>query len=198
MVEVISEVEPAHQIHDVAALLADEGVPVRVIARAMKVPGEEVYDILKIAINEGRLVDLPRDDWPAGTRSTRSPSSIQVLALDNTTLRIACANRFKMTRLQAVVFLTLLRRTEVTKEQLHDAIEYNRPANSDPTDQKMVDVVICHIRRKLKKSKTDGTVYLRTIWGVGYSIPLEQRAHLLNVLADHLCGAKDGIAPSSE
>jgi DNA-binding response OmpR family regulator len=171
-------------------MLADEGVPVRAIARATRIPGEAVYDILKTAIEEGRLIDLPRDDWPAGPRTERRQSEVQVLSLDNTTLRIACANRFKMTRLQAVVFLTLLRRNEVTKTQLHDAIEHNRPENSDPTDQKMVDVVVCHIRRKLKKFPKDPTVYLKTIWGVGYSIPQEQRSYLLDVLAEHLSGVR--------
>lgn len=174
------------RLHDVAALLADEGVPVRAIARATRIPGEEVYDILKTAMDEGRLIELPRDDWPPGVRTNRTQSEKKVLGLDDTVLKIACANRFKMTRLQAVVFLTLLRRNEVTKAQLHNAIENNRPENSDPTDQKMVDVVVCHIRRRLKADRVD----IKTIWGVGYSIAPDQRAHVVNILADHLSGAQ--------
>lgn len=178
------------KLHDVAALLADEGVPVRAIARATKIAGEEVYDILKTAIDEGRLIELPRDDWPPGGRSDRSQSERKVLGLEDTVLRIACANRFKMTRLQAIVFLTLLRRNEVTKAQLHNAIENNRPENSDPTEQKMVDVVICHIRRRLKPDGID----IKTIWGVGYSISPDHRSRVVNILADHLSGVQTGNA----
>jgi Transcriptional regulatory protein, C terminal len=89
-------------------------------------------------------------------------------------------------------FLTLLRRNEVTKAQLHNAIENNRAENSDPTDQKMVDAVVCHIRRKLKNDRVD----IKTIWGVGYSIAPDQRSHLINILADHLSGAKNGFPQS--
>lgn len=189
MVPTTSAAEPRPPIHDVAAMLADEGVPVRAIARAIKIPGEEVYDILKTAIDEGRLIELPRDDWPPGLRNNRSQSEKKILGLEDGVLIIACANRFKMTKLQAVVFLTLLRRHEVTKAQLHNAIEQNRPENSDPTDQKMVDVVICHIRRKLKPDNVD----IKTIWGVGYSIGQHHRTHLINIIADHLSGAKNAV-----
>ncbi len=177
------DVHPARLAADIAVALADEGVPVRAIARSIKLPGEEVYDLLKAAIGAGRLIELPKDDWPpGGSRSTRSQVEKAVLSNDDSTLYLAAANRFKLTKLQAVVFIAVLRRGEASKTYLHNAIENNRDDNADPTDQKMVDVVICHLRRKLKADKVEIT----TIWGVGYAIPHDVRMHTLAILADHI------------
>lgn len=167
---------------EIAVALADEGVPVRAIARSIKVPGEDVYDLLKGAIDMGRLLELPRDDWPPGGRHSRNPTEKQVLANTDEALHLACANRFKLTHLQAVVFIALLRRIEATKDYLHNAIENNRGDNVDPTDQKMVDVVICHIRRKLKAE----SVSIDTIWGVGYSMKATHRDAAIGLIAAHM------------
>lgn len=170
-------------LHDVAVALADEGVPVRAIARAAKITGEDLYLVLKTAISEGRLIELPKDDWPpASKREQRKQPSHNILNLDDDTLRMACASRFKMTRLQAAVFVTLLRRPEINKDQLHTAIEAIRPNQDEPTDQKMVDVVICHIRKKIKPFK----ITIDTIWGVGYSLPVLGRTLMLDMLAEHI------------
>lgn len=178
-------------LHDVAVALADEGVPVRAIARAAKIAGEDLYLVLKTAINEGRLIELPKDDWPpTSKRNQRNQPSHNLLNLDDDTLRMACASRFKFTRLQAAVFVTLLRRPEINKDQLHTAIEAIRPNQDEPTDQKMVDVVICHIRKKIKPFE----VTIDTIWGVGYSLPAAGRALMLDLLAQHLGQPQDVAA----
>lgn len=159
--------------------LADEGVPVRAIARATHTPSEEVYDVLKGAVEEGTLIELPQSDWPPGSlRRSRKQPGQSLLNLDDQTLRIACARVFKMTRLQAAVFTALLRRPEITKDQVHAAIEATRSPTSDPTDQKMIDVVICHIRKKTK----DHGIALKTIWGQGYSLPHAEREKALALL----------------
>src|SRR3954465_15888923 len=51
---------------DFAIRLADEGVPLRAIARATKIPSEELRTALEEARDDGRLIELPRDDWPPG------------------------------------------------------------------------------------------------------------------------------------
>lgn len=168
--------------HEVAVNLAHEGVPVRAIARSIRTPGEEVYEILKAAVGDGRLVEIPRDDWPAGARRERTPAERVVLGLDDTTLQMTCSSFFKLTRLQAAVFATLIRRPSVTKEQLHQAIENNRDANQDPTDMKMVDVVICHIRKKVKVHQLE----IGTIWGIGYNMAADHRASALNLLHEFM------------
>jgi DNA-binding response OmpR family regulator len=166
-------------LEDAMVTLADEGVPVRAIARATHTPSEEVYDVLRDAVGDGKLIELPQNDWPPGSlRRSRQQSGQSPLNLDDFTLRLACAKLFKMTRLQAAVFVAILRRPEITKDQIHDAIESTRHPTADPTDQKMIDVVICHIRKKLKGQDFG----LKTIWGQGYSMPRVDRDKALGLL----------------
>lgn len=172
--------------------LADEGVPVRAIARATHTPSEEVYEVLKFAIEDGRLIELPQSDWPPGTlrRSRKQPGN-SALNLDDHTLGLACAAVFKMTRLQVAVFIALLRRPQITKAQVHAAIEGTRLLAQEQTDPKMIDVVICHIRKKLRPFGVE----LKTIWGQGYTISAAEREKACAMLAGYLTPT-DGCAPS--
>lgn len=170
-------------LEDAMVLLADEGVPVRAIARATQTPSEDVYEVLKDAIGVGQLLDMPQSDWPPGSlRRSRKQPGQSVTSLDDQTLRLACAQIFKMTRLQAAVFVAILRRPEITKDQVHSAIEAIRPATADPTDQKMIDVVICHIRKRIK----DYDIELHTIWGQGYTLPHADRDKVMMLLGTYL------------
>lgn len=167
-----------------AVALADEGIPVRAIARSLKIPGEDVYDLLNEALAEGRLFELPKDDWPPGKkRSQRAQSENTILSRSDEVLRMGCSSRFKMTRLQAAVFVALLRRPELSKEHIHNAIESIRPNANAPTDLKMVDVVVCHIRKKLKL--LDPTWSIVTVWGIGYSLLPAAREQALGLLTEH-------------
>lgn len=168
--------------HEIAVALAYEGVPVRAIARSIKTPGEEVYEILKEALNDGKLIELPRDDWPTGARRERTPSERKMLQLDDVMIQTVCSSLFKLTRLQAAVFCTIVKRPNVTKEQLHQAIENTRSANQEPTDQKMVDVVICHIRKKIRAHD----LAIETLWGIGYFMDVDQRSRVLHMLDQHM------------
>jgi hypothetical protein len=169
-------------LEDAMVQLADEGVPVRAIARATHTPSDDVYEVLKDALGDGKLVELPQSDWPPGSlRRTRKPPGQSVLNLDDHTLRLACSRIFKMTRLQTAVFVALLRRPEITKDQVHTAIEATRSPNSDPTDQKMIDVVICHIRKKIK----DFNIELHTVWGQGYSLSHIERDKALALFENY-------------
>lgn len=176
---------------DMVVVLADEGVPVRAIARAGRVPGEELYELLKTAVNDGKLIELPKDDWPPGSqRSKRIFGTTPLLNLDDTTLRLACTQVFNTSRLQSAVLVALLRRPEMTKEQIHNAIESTRSAGREPTGVKMIDVVIYHIRKHLK----DAGVELKTIWGIGYALPTDQRDKALGLLSAHLAGGPNAAA----
>lgn len=163
----------------VAIRLADEGIPVRAIARATRVPSDEVYDLLKDAVATGMLVDLPKDDWPVGSsRSSRTVFNGTSLETEDA-LKVACARCFKATRLEAAILALLLKRNEATKQQLHLVIEQNRPsANRDETDPKMVDVIICHLRKKLRPH----SIEIETVWGIGYLIPLAGRELAIRLL----------------
>jgi DNA-binding response OmpR family regulator len=176
-------------LEDAMIQLADEGVPVRAIARSTHTPSDEVYEVLKDALVEGKLIELPQNDWPPGSlRRSRRQADQSILNFTDEQLSIACHEFFKMTRLQAAVFVAILRRPEITKDQVHTAIEATRAANSDPTDQKMIDVVICHIRKCLTDHAGKGgyqKVQLKTIWGQGYALPRLEREKVLALLTTY-------------
>jgi hypothetical protein len=168
-------------LHAVAVRLADEGMPVRAIARSVRLPSEDVYEVIRDAIYRGTITEMPKDDWPIG--STRvSRNAFHGTALDNEdALKFACARYFKATRLEAAILAVMLKRSEVTKQQLHLVIEQNRPGeNRDETDPKMVDVIICHLRKKLRKVD----IVIETIWGIGYSISSAGRERAVAILTD--------------
>lgn len=159
--------------------LADEGIPVGAIARATRTPYSDVYDILRDALGRGALIEIPKADWPPGvSRIHRLPTLASPLQ-DDDQLRISCAQVFKITRLEAAVFATLLKRNTLTKQQLHQVIEQNRPSPGLPeTDEKMVDVIICHLRKKLKRHE----LAIETIWGIGYMMALPERERAISLL----------------
>lgn len=165
----------------VVVRLADEGVPVRAIARAVSIASSDVYEMLRDALAAGMIVELPKDDWPPGSRrDARAAFNGSPLETDEA-LQLACCRYFRATRLEAAILATLLKRSEVTKGQLHLVIEQNRPSdNREETDPKMVDVVICHLRKKLKPF---GLV-IKTIWGVGYLITASDRERAAAILKE--------------
>lgn len=173
----------------VATALADEGVPIRVISRSMRIPAEDMRTHLKEAQERGELIDLPSEDWPAtARRQDRLPVSSQAAELD----RLTCSVRavFKVTAQQAVVFAALLTRNELKKEQLLAAIQAQRvsrpnlPIDLDEPQIKLIDVVICNLRKRLKKHG----VQIDTMWGRGYSISRVNRELALKLIAEYNLG----------
>jgi hypothetical protein len=175
------EQENPSPIEDVAVRLADEGMPVRAIARATHLRSDQVYEALRDAITRGVIVEMPRDDWPAGSiRALRNPFSDTPFEQEDA-LKIACARFFKATPLEAAMLVVLLKRNEVTKDQLHTVIEQNRRGEGrEATDPKMVDVLICKLRKKLRVHEIEIT----TMWGMGYLITPEHR----DLVVRMLCG----------
>lgn len=171
----------------VAIRLADEGVPVRAIARAVKLPSDEVYDLLRDALAAGSIVEIPKDDWPPGSaRTGRTAFNGTPLDTDDS-LKLACARVFRTTRMESAILAVMLKRNEVTKNQLHVVIEQNRATEGrDETDPKMVDVVICHLRKKLRKFD----LKIETVWGIGYLIPVSDRERATALL----CGSQQAVA----
>jgi len=176
-------VEPL--IRAVAIRLADEGIPVRAIARATRLPSDEVYETLREALATGSIVEIPKDDWPLGSsRASRNPCQDTSLEQEDA-LKSACARYFKATPLEAAMLAVMLKRNETTKEQLHTVIEQNRPSNGrDETDPKMVDVMICKLRKKLKLHD----IVIETMWGTGYFIAAPYRERAIMVLTTFAAG----------
>jgi DNA-binding response OmpR family regulator len=175
---------PSPVIDDIIVRLADEGVPIRVIARATTVASSDLYDTLRDALQGGKILELPKDDWPIGTtRQGRNVLAGTPLEQEGA-MRAACARVFKASPLEAGMLALMLRRNEVTKEQLHTIIEQNR-GDKDPTDPKMVDVMICKLRKKLLLHD----IKIETMWGTGYLIDATgRRAAIVLLSADVLAG----------
>lgn len=162
-------------IPGVAARLADEGVPVAAIARALGLPYADISNVLHDELAQGRIIELPKPDWPPGVTIR---SHIPTIAITHKTssdeIAIACRKMFKLTNLEAGFIVLLLKIEHVTKEKLHNVIETqraaraSRPDDMEMTDQKMVDVIICKLRKKLKV--IDPEFIISTVWAGGYYI----------------------------
>ena len=166
-------------VEQAAIRLADEGIPVRAIARSLKTPSEDIYDILKDAILTGTLIELPVDDWPPGVRRNKR-ASLTVTVEDDAGFQFACTRAFKVTKLEIAVLSFLLNRPQATKDQLYHTIKQTRPGeNRDDIEPKIVDVVICHLRKKLRHPHA---ITIETIYGTGYLIPVEDRRRALAIV----------------
>jgi hypothetical protein len=167
----------------IAARLAHEGVPVSAIARALGKSSSNVRDCLEYHLEIGGITEMPVADWPPTARRAdhlpaflqKEPEKIQLLS---------CQRVLNLTPLEAGFMLVLLKRDEADKETLHYVIETQRAMrradNPETTDKKMVDVIICKMRKKLAKHG----VTITTIWGKGYFISEEGRAILEKLLTE--------------
>lgn len=175
---------PGHLV-PIAARLAYEGVPVNVIARSLEQSSALVREALEITIETGTIVEMPANDWPpTARRKDRLPA---LLAEQTDSDMLASVMRaLKLTRLQASFMLVLMKRNEVDKTTLHHVVESeravrtNRPDNLDETDPKMVDVVICNIRKRVRPMG----VKIETIWGNGYYLEENSRKIIHDLIAN--------------
>lgn len=158
--------------HNVAVRLADEGVPVRAIVRALMLPYEEVREVLRGASDRGMIISIPHDDWPPGTRrDERHPDTVP-LKIEDDHLLMLTSRTFGFTPTMAKIFVALLRRQQLTKNSLHlvtqrdDGVAYPRKGK-EPTQMKIVDVYIC----KMRKYYLPPEIPIITMWGSGYYIP---------------------------
>jgi hypothetical protein len=153
----------------IASRLAIEGVPVCAIARALQKASADVGETLRYHIEIGTITELPKWDWPpTSRRADRLPSSVK--HLPESSVVMSLERLLKLTPLEASFMLVFLKRDEVDKETLHHVIETqralrrSRPNTSEPTDPKMVDVIICKMRTKFRPYK----IQIKTLWGSGY------------------------------
>lgn len=167
----------------IAVRLALEGIPVAAIARGLLKPSTDVRDTLQYHLDIGSLSEMPASDWPpTARRADRLPSFLS--SVPESVQLNSCQRALNLTGLEAGFMLVLLKRDEADKETLHYVIETQRslrrtrPNNSESTDPKMVDVVICKLRKKLKPLN----IYIRTLWGKGYYLDEESRQNIDRVL----------------
>lgn len=163
----------------IAIRMADEGVPLRAIARTTQIASDELRLILQEAKDAGTLVEMPVEDWPVGSnRSSRSQAVATIASTPDAQLDLYLAEVFGATKLEAGILIPLLRRPEARRESIHDFIESRRVGVDAATEIKMVDVVVCKLRKKLKKFGLP----IVTKWGWGYKMEPEHRKKAIDML----------------
>jgi hypothetical protein len=188
-----TEVIP-YRLARTAVLLAAEGVPVRAIARSTEFPSEVIREVLLDAQGCGQLVDIPREDWPALQKTEERTPQVGGTNTDDRTLIIDCTRLFGVTRLQASLLSVLIRRKEASKDMLHQVVEtcrhtrLNKSDALEATDPKIVDVVVCHLRKKLKPFG----LQITTLWGNGYYMTPEMRKFAQQLLGDYAASQELG------
>ena len=92
-------------------------------------------------------------------------------------MRGAAPIEFALTPSEERVFGVLMQRDLATKEAVMAACYANRGA--DEAEQKIVDVFICKIRRKIKPF----AIKIETAWGRGYFIPASDKKRVREMIA---------------
>jgi hypothetical protein len=130
----------------------------------LQLPANEVGEVVADAVARGIIAGPSESEWPQGSRAPRHPAFAGP-PVDEATL-LAAAQSLALTRTQAALFLALVRRKFCTNEMLHGIVESRRRTHSTPTGHKIVSVMICSIRKRLR-----GRYAIQTVQGSGYFIP---------------------------
>lgn len=151
---------------DFAIRLADEGVPLRAIARATRISSEDLRGILIDARNEGRLIEMPRDDWPPGfPRDQRALQLSRMITEDPRSVQTTIQRMFSLSRSETTMFLALLQNSQVSRNRTGIA-------------PKSVDVYICRIRKALEPHRIE----IATLWGYGYQMNPPDRRKIMDLI----------------
>ena len=117
----------------------------------------------------GIIIGPSESEWPQGSRAPRHPAFAGP-PVDEATLLIAATRSLALTKTQAALFLALARRKFRTTEILHGIVDSRRRTHSTSTDRKIVGVMICSIRKRLR-----GRYTIQTVQGSGYFMPDDDR-----------------------
>jgi DNA-binding response OmpR family regulator len=155
-----------------AVRLADEGVPLRAIARATRTPSDVIREQLKEAKTNGRLLAMPRDDWPPGFPSDQRALQLsRMVVADRDAVLRAAQHLFGFTPTEFDLLMTMLQHKILLKDQITDLTPNT------------VHVHVCHIRQRLEPFGIE----IQTLWGLGYQfIPTERRKVMALILGSGL------------
>jgi hypothetical protein len=150
----------------VSLRLADEGVPLCAIARAVQIPSHMLREQLHEAMQQGTLVQLPHDDWPPGCpRDQRALQLSRLMREAKGALDLAVGQVFNLTSTEVRLLLALLQGISLDK---------NRSDMASNT----VDVHIFHIRKRL--APFDLTI--TTLRGYGYQLSPADRRRTMDLI----------------
>jgi DNA-binding winged helix-turn-helix (wHTH) protein len=154
-------------IPDIAVRLADEGVPLRAIARAIKLSSDVVREQLRDAQVAGRLLDLPRDDWPPGfPRDQRALQVGRLVTENRDQLLIAVQQLFNLTPTEIALLLIMVQHPYLLKSRLTDM------------SVKTLDVHVCRIRQRLEPYG----IQVQTLWGQGFQFSSDNRRKVMDLI----------------
>jgi hypothetical protein len=178
------------ELHAPIQRAACEGIPVGAIGRIFAYELGEVYIVLNYLHSIGSISEVPKPDWPPTARDAdRLPQFDAKPQASN--LQFVAQRVFKLTKLEAGFLTALIRCEHADKGMLHGIIEQqrmqrqSRPNKLELTDPKMVDVMICKLRKKLRDHDAQFNGAVQTVWGGGYFIDPKTKAALLSLLADN-------------
>lgn len=157
-------------VEAIAVHLADEGVPLRAIARAVNLPSSVLRLKLRDARDEGLLVDLPQEDWPPGFPRDQRALQLSRMVIENrTAVLLAMQQVFGLTSTEVTLLLTLIQHESVPHERVNMA-------------QRTINVHVCRIRRRLAVHGIE----VATIWGYGYRLSVEARRKIMDMILARL------------
>lgn len=153
-------------VEAIAVRLADEGVPLRAIARATHTPSDEIRQRLHQAKADGTLVALPKEDWPPGfPRDERALQLSRMVIEDKESVVIAIQRVFHLTSTEVSLLMLLLTHPAVPKTRINMV-------------HRTIDVHICNIRRRL----TPFGIAIGTLWGYGYQLSADARRKVMELI----------------
>jgi DNA-binding response OmpR family regulator len=128
------------------------------------------------ALSDGRLLELPCDDWPPGCPKDQRALQISRMVRENReALHLAAMRLFSLPPSGARVLVKLLETERTSREVLHVALS----RTSDPVSEiKIVDVAICSMRKRLKKFGIE----IVTLWGYGFQLSSEHRRRAMDLI----------------
>jgi hypothetical protein len=155
---------------DLAIRLADEGVPLRAIARATKLPSDEIRLLLEEAKQTGYLLELPHDDWPPGfPRDQRALELSRLLNRHQRTVPQKVAELFDLTPTETKLLLALIELTLLPRER------------EDMTCNTLY-VHISHLQAKLKAFGVE----IDRVWGWGYRLQGRNQHIVTDLILQHV------------
>ena len=157
--------------------LADEGVPIAALSRVFKIPYDSADNIVRQALEDGIVVELPARDWPPGSRrAERAPTTAPFRIDERPDFLMMCKQDLGLTAAEARLTWCLVQARACTKPYLHRMV-------APEAEPKIIDVFVCKIRAKMEKFQ----VRIETIWGQGYTMPEDSK----RILLAHLGGASE-------
>jgi len=147
--------------------LADEGVPIGALSRTFKIPYDSAHGIVRQALEDGVIVEMPAADWPAGSR-LRKPTTAPIRLDERPDFLMRLKAVFGLTPAEGRLIQCLMQARACTKPHLHAVV-------APEAEPKIIDVFVCKIRGKLARFQ----VRIETIWGQGYAMTEESKRQLM-------------------